>query len=107
MDDDDVQETGVLGGEAAAPSNQPPTHNEVPPPQPPRPITEQQKNVLMLKEAFPGVDEVVIRAVLSAGGGRIDPAFNALLGSFAPAMPLAMPPTTSGLPARPDRFPQR
>lgn len=42
-------------------------------------MTEQQKNQMMLKEAFPTLDEAVIKAVLTASGGRIDPAFNALL----------------------------
>ncbi|KAK3905350.1 hypothetical protein C8A05DRAFT_12806 [Staphylotrichum tortipilum] len=97
MDDDDVQEQGTLtvedGGAAkstttpsaaaaanttaaaaaAAPSD------DVPPPKPPRPVSEAQKNQQMLKEAFPSVDDSVIRAVLSASGGRIESAFNALL----------------------------
>jgi len=33
-----------------------------------------------LKEAFPEIDATVIGAVLQASGGRIEPAFNALLG---------------------------
>lgn len=53
-----------------------------PPPKPPRPVTEQQKNVQLLKEAFPSIDLAVIKAVLSAAGGKMDPAFNALLGSL-------------------------
>lgn len=97
MDDDDVQEQGTLAVEdggaaksstttttppaggaagttaAAAPSD------DVPPPKPPRPVSEAQKNQQMLKEAFPSVDDAVIRAVLSASGGRIESAFNALL----------------------------
>ncbi|KAK5997815.1 CUE domain-containing protein 5 [Cladobotryum mycophilum] len=66
MDDDEVQETGVLSGDA-------------PPPKPPRPVSEAQKNQSILKEAFPTVDDGVIRAVLSASGGQVEPAFNALL----------------------------
>lgn len=42
-------------------------------------MSEQQKNELILKEAFPAVDVPVIKAVLSASGGRIEQAFNALL----------------------------
>ncbi len=86
MDDDDVQETGILSTEETSPKPAPaaganaPSTEEAPPPKPPRPMTEQQKNVLILKEAFPSIEESVIKAVLSAGGGRIDPAFNALLG---------------------------
>lgn len=92
MDDDDIQESGVLGDDGAQKSTTTTTPatqatggtggtgaSEVPPPKPPRPMTEQQKNELILKEAFPGVDAPVIKAVLSASGGHIDRAFNALL----------------------------
>lgn len=33
-----------------------------------------------LKEAFPTIDAAVVRAVLRASGGSVEPAFNALLG---------------------------
>lgn len=90
MDDDDVQEQGTLGADdaaakststATAAANPPATtaSGDAPPPKPPRPLTEAQKNQQMLKEAFPSVEDAVIRAVLSASGGRIDSAFNALL----------------------------
>jgi hypothetical protein len=88
MDDDDVQESGILNTDESvtkpaqpATANAPPSE-EVPPPRPPRPVSEHQKNVMILKEAFPGIDEGVIKAVLTASGGRIDPAFNALLRSY-------------------------
>lgn len=57
---------------------------EVPPPKPPRPVTEQQKNEAILKEAFPSIDAAVIKAVLIASRGQVDPAFNALLGMSDP-----------------------
>ncbi|KAL2265408.1 hypothetical protein VTJ83DRAFT_6508 [Remersonia thermophila] len=99
MDDDDVQETGASGTEDAARSGATTTtaataattttatattsdaagSAEVPPPKPPRPLTEEQKKQQTLKEAFPTVDDAVIRAVLRASGGRIEAAFNALL----------------------------
>ncbi|KAL6855384.1 ubiquitin-binding protein cue5 [Amphichorda felina] len=103
MDDDDVQETGVMGGDgnttsttgqgnaANAPTTTSTTETspapetpatggeEAAPAKPPRPLTEAQKNEMTLKEAFPGVDASVIKAVLSASGGRVEPAFNALL----------------------------
>ncbi|KAL1838336.1 hypothetical protein VTJ49DRAFT_2797 [Mycothermus thermophilus] len=90
MDDDDVQETGAPSPEDAARSNATTTtgttttsaaagSDEVPPPKPPRPLTEEQKKQQTLKEAFPTVDDAVIRAVLRASGGRIEAAFNALL----------------------------
>ncbi|KAL2170519.1 hypothetical protein VTG60DRAFT_4805 [Thermothelomyces hinnuleus] len=99
MDDDDVQEQETLGAENAtakpdattattttttttspAPANAPAAAaNDVPPPKPPRPLTEEQRNQQTLKEAFPSVDNAVIKAVLRASGGRIEAAFNALL----------------------------
>ncbi|KZL80683.1 cue domain-containing protein [Colletotrichum incanum] len=88
-DDEDVQETGVLGGEAPSQNTtntttlstmaSSTTAAEAPPPKPPRPSTETQKTEDILKEAFPSIDISVIKAVLRASGGKIDPAFNALL----------------------------
>ncbi|KAH6640750.1 hypothetical protein F5144DRAFT_618447 [Chaetomium tenue] len=90
MDDDDVQEQGTLNVEDTAKSNAATTpasanatttagSDEAAPPRPPRPLTEEQKSQQMLKEAFPTVDDSVIKAVLRASGGRIESAFNALL----------------------------
>jgi hypothetical protein len=88
MDDDDVpQETGLLGeGGTPKPASTPTTTAPAPaaedtpaPPKPPRPLTEQQKNEQTLKEAFPTVDLTVIKAVLTASRGQIEPAFHALL----------------------------
>lgn len=93
MDDDDVQESGLTGADdsnknnttatSAAPATAAPVAaapaDETAPNKPPRPLTEAQKNVAMLQEAFPTVDAGVIKAVLTASNGRIDPAFNALL----------------------------
>lgn len=92
MDDDDVQDTSGLespartpaagttstttGGVAAASTT---TTGETAPAKTPRPMTEAQKHQTMLEEAFPSLDTAVIRAVLTASGGKIDPAFNALL----------------------------
>ncbi|KAI1105048.1 hypothetical protein F4804DRAFT_305346 [Jackrogersella minutella] len=92
MDDDDIQETGVLGDDnahptttaSAAAANPHAATEEAVPPKPPRPLTEQQKNESILKEAFPGIELAVIKAVLNASGGQIDPAFNALLGMSDP-----------------------
>lgn len=94
MDDDDVQETPTLGDESTQkPSTTttsttttaaPAATEETAPPKPPRPMTEQQKNVQVLKEAFPTVEESVIKAVLRASNGRVEPAFNALLGRRRP-----------------------
>ncbi|KAK4101460.1 hypothetical protein N658DRAFT_523944 [Parathielavia hyrcaniae] len=89
MDDDDVQDQGTLGGDEAAAKPSPATPaaanapasgpNDAPPPKPPRPVTEEQRNVQTLKEAFPSIEDRVIKAVLRASGGRIEAAFNGLL----------------------------
>lgn len=79
MDDDDVQDPGVLATETTAPAN--PATEEVPPPKPPRPLSPQQQAENTLKEAFPSIDAAVVKAVLIASGGRVEPAFNALLGA--------------------------
>ncbi|KAI0882408.1 uncharacterized protein GGS22DRAFT_43525 [Annulohypoxylon maeteangense] len=91
MDDDDIQETVPLGEDNAHPTtatstttNPTAATEQAAPPKPPRPLTEQQKNEQILKEAFPDIDLVVIKAVLNASGGQIDPAFNALLGMSDP-----------------------
>ncbi|KAI4235425.1 MAG: hypothetical protein L6R40_006467 [Gallowayella cf. fulva] len=55
---------------------------DVAPPKPPRPPhanpLQQAENTL--KEAFPSIDLAVIKAVLRASSGNVEPAFNALLG---------------------------
>ncbi|KAK9478379.1 hypothetical protein V1514DRAFT_331147 [Lipomyces japonicus] len=62
-----------------------------PPPPPPRPVSPYSQAERTLADAFPNVDGTIIRAVLVASGGQIDPAFNALLGisdpSFVPDKP--------------------
>ena len=81
MDDDDVQESGQLDTSASAGADARTTaSSDMPPPKPPRPMTEQQKHVMMLKDAFPSVEESVIKAILTASRGQLEPAFNALLG---------------------------
>ncbi|KAL9575554.1 hypothetical protein ACKAV7_000352 [Fusarium commune] len=92
LDDDDVQESGVLDSnttpatatnttttQAQAQAQAPSSTNETAPPKPPRPVSEAQKNETILKEAFPSVELSVIKAVLRASGGRVEPAFHALL----------------------------
>ncbi|KAG5984411.1 hypothetical protein E4U55_004873 [Claviceps digitariae] len=103
MDDDDVNDASFAAGDAAAAKNsQAPgststssapattttsavatantqTSGETVPRKPSRPLSEAQKNVMILKEAFPTVDDSIIKAVLRASGGQVEPAFNALL----------------------------
>lgn len=57
--------------------------DEIPPPKPPRPVSPGQQAEATLKEAFPNLEPAVIKAVLRASGGRLEPAFNALLGKMA------------------------
>jgi len=52
---------------------------ENPPPKPPRPMSPQQQAQATLQEAFPSIDATVVKAVLVASGGQIEPAFTALL----------------------------
>ncbi|KAI0484432.1 hypothetical protein GGR56DRAFT_613793 [Xylariaceae sp. FL0804] len=110
MDDDDVPETGVLNEDgtraasttAAAPATAARVE-ETAPAKPPRPVTEQQKNEMILKEAFPSIEVTVIRAVLAASGGQIDPAFNALLGMSDPDAAKNEPVREAAPPPQPPR----
>ncbi|PHH69137.1 hypothetical protein CDD80_6983 [Ophiocordyceps camponoti-rufipedis] len=84
MDDDDVQETGVVGEDGSARQTAPattaaPETSASPPQPPPKPVNQTEQNIVTLKEAFPSVDETVVRAVLRASGGKVEPAFHALL----------------------------
>ncbi len=89
MDDDDIDNEGntLQSTSATTTSATAPTASQdatAPPSKPSRPLTEQQKNEAILKEAFPSIDLTVIKAVLAASAGQIDPAFNALLGMSDP-----------------------
>ena len=98
MDDDDVQESGVLAEDGThqpsstttAPAAPAAASQDVPPPKPPRPASEQQQKEQTLQEAFPTVDLAVIKAVLRASQGQIEPAFNALLGTSSSCIPLRL-----------------
>lgn len=69
---------------------------EIPPQKPPRPTSPQQQAENTLIEAFPSIDTKVVKAVLIASGGKVEPAFNALLGmsdpDFRPDEAAAAPP---------------
>lgn len=118
LDDDDIQETGLISEEGTTTTTGPSTTTTAkpmqasveeegpkPPPKPQRPSTETQTNELILKEAFPTVDDGVIKAVLRASGGKVEPAFNALLEMTDPdaaknepaeAAPPPQPPRPTG-----------
>ncbi|MCJ1390439.1 ubiquitin-binding protein cue5 [Xylographa bjoerkii] len=53
---------------------------DVAPLQPPRPLSPRQQSENTLREAFPSIDAAVVKAVLTASGGQLEPAFHALLG---------------------------
>jgi hypothetical protein len=96
--DDTEQEIGTVSPVAnesqtknAAPSPSPrprvqfAEHNEeFSPPKPPRPVDPMQRAETTLIEAFPTIEHKIIRAVLVASGGKVEPAFNALLGMSDP-----------------------
>ena len=75
----------------------PPPKDEAPPAKPPRPVNPRDQAEQTLREAFPGIDQGVVKAVLIASGGQLEPAFNALLAMSDPdavqqEQPPAMPP---------------
>jgi hypothetical protein len=57
---------------------------EMPPQKPPRPVDANVQAQNTLIEAFPDIDSNVIKAVLVASGGKVEPAFNALLSTWLP-----------------------
>ena len=71
---------------------QPGFGEDVAPPKPPRPLAPEQQAENTLKEAFPTIDAAVVKAVLRASGGRLEPAFNALLGMSDPSAAEPTPP---------------
>ena len=63
---------------------EPQSKDEAPPMKPPRPLSPREQAENTLKEAFPSIDTAVVKAVLAASGGQVEPAFNALLGMSDP-----------------------
>ncbi|KAJ4395496.1 ubiquitin-binding protein cue5 [Didymella pomorum] len=57
---------------------------EIPPQKPPRPVDPNVQAQNTLIEAFPDIDTNVVKAVLVASGGKVEPAFNALLSMSDP-----------------------
>lgn len=66
------------------PTPRPPPKDDAPPSKPARPINPREQAENTLREAFPSIDISVIKAVLTASGGSLEPAFNALLGMSDP-----------------------
>ncbi|KAK9472419.1 uncharacterized protein V1510DRAFT_417462 [Dipodascopsis tothii] len=67
-------------------------HEATPPPKPARPMSPTSQAQHTLQEAFPSIDAAVVRAVLVASGGQIDPAFTALLSMSDPDFVPEKPP---------------
>lgn len=82
--DDETAETPSSPIKSANPTekSKPSAGEDAPPPKPPRPLAPEQQAENTLKEAFPSIDTAVVKAVLRASGGRVEPAFNALLGIY-------------------------
>ena len=72
---------------ASSPANLAPS-----PANPPRPASPNSQNHATLVEAFPNIDPVVVRAVLVASRGDLEPAFNALLSMSDPSAVETPPP---------------
>lgn len=75
---------------APAPTN--PVAGENAPAKPPRRLSLQSQNQATLEEAFPGIEPAVVRAVLVASRGDLEPAFNALLSMSDPSAVETPPP---------------
>lgn len=92
--DDEAQETGIVSPDGHQTPTRPPRtssqqrnvrfdEEEAPPAKPPRPNPQHQAQQAeaTLIEAFPDTDPKVVKAVLVASGFKVEPAFNALLGT--------------------------
>ncbi|RKF57912.1 putative cue domain-containing protein [Golovinomyces cichoracearum] len=83
MDDDDIPDSGLTSGSIPS-SEKPITKEDKTPVELPRPLSHQEEAENTLKEAFPSIDAAIVKAVLVASSGQIEPAFNALLGMSDP-----------------------
>lgn len=77
--DDEPQENGIITSDPIATQ---PAAAEAAPPKPPRPLNPREQSENTLREAFPSIEPGVIKAVLTASNWNVEPAFNALLGSW-------------------------
>ncbi|KIW71721.1 hypothetical protein PV04_03856 [Phialophora macrospora] len=104
LDFDSDQETGTVETTKSEIPN-PPPKDEAPPSKPPRPMSQREQAELTLKEAFPSIEISVIRAVLTASRGDVEPAFNALLGMSDPDSQREPEPAPPAKPPRPSQQP--
>lgn len=103
LDFDSDQEGGTATptGPKAENAPKPPPKDEAPPPKPPRPVSAREQAETTLREAFPDIEPGVVKAVLTASGGQVEPAFNALLGMSDPDA--VREPDPPSMPPRPPR----
>lgn len=104
LDTEELQQSAPepIGTEGAAEAEAPA------PPKPARPLSPFAEKQLILTEAFPSIEVNVVRAILIAAQGQLDPAFNALLSLTDPAYEVdesqfetvSQPPPRSAAPPR-------
>src|SRR6266516_2440902 len=72
--DDEPQETGTAGSEVPNTPTMPnlTSSEDIAPPKPPRPQNPLQQAEATLKEAFPSIDPTIVKAVLTASGGKVE-----------------------------------
>ncbi|TKX23844.1 ubiquitin-binding protein CUE5 [Elsinoe australis] len=95
FDDDEPQESGTTKPHQATVEDE-----DAAPSKPARPTSPQQQAEQTLIEAFPSIDAKVVKAVLTASGGQVEPAFNALLGMSDPNFKEEAPPPQPPRPVR-------
>jgi hypothetical protein len=103
--DDDNQEPGAQNTTHmdAPNTTEQASKDEAPPAKPPRPLSPREQAENTLKEAFPSIDASIVRAVLTASGGQVEPAFHALLGMTDPDSQKDVEPEPPAKPPRPTR----
>lgn len=84
FEDDNQESAAPQPEQVTSPPKQVSFQEEAPPPKPPRPLSPKALAEATLIEAFPSIDAKVVRAVLVASDGNIEPAFNALLSMSDP-----------------------
>lgn len=93
-----THDTPVASATKTETSTAAPATTATTPSKPPAPMSAKEQAELTLREAFPTIDAGVVKAVLAASGGQVEPAFNALLGMSDPDANQEPPP-----PAQPPR----
>jgi len=102
FEDDNQEPTAPQPERVASPPKQVSFQEEAPPQKPPRPLSPKAHAEVTLIEAFPSIDAKVVKAVLVASDGKIEPAFNALLSMSDPNFV-----AEDGPPPRPPRPPRQ